>query len=94
MPSWIESPAILFDNTQYYVRPEDASSNVSMQSVEKKGDWDFEVFVSESSAPELTLSSLNPVFPEIPKKFTKTDLERLRDFFETLIFDYATKEDI
>jgi hypothetical protein len=59
-------------------------------TIEGEGYWNFRVFVSESNAPELTLSPLNPVFPEIPKKFSKTDLERLRDFFENLILDHAS----
>jgi hypothetical protein len=63
MPSRIKSRAISFDNTQYYVCPKDASSNASTESVEKKGVWDSEVFVSESPAPEVTLSPLSAVFP-------------------------------
>jgi hypothetical protein len=63
-------------------------------TIEGEGYWNFRVFVSESLAPELTLSPLNPVFPDIPKEFTKTDLERLRDFFENLILDQVAKEDI
>jgi hypothetical protein len=62
--------------------------------IEGEGYWNFRVCVSETPAPELTLSPLNPVFPEIPKKFAKTDLERLRDFFENLILDYAANENI
>src|SRR4051795_11449830 len=50
--------------------------------IEHEGYSNFRICVSETPAPELTLSPLNPVLPEIPKKFTKTDLEQLRDFFE------------
>jgi hypothetical protein len=44
--------------------------------------------------PELTLSPLNPVFPDISKAFTKADLERLRDFLEKLILDNEVEESI
>jgi hypothetical protein len=44
-------------------------------TIEGEGYWNFRVSVSESPAPELTLSPLNPVFPEIPKKFAKTNIE-------------------
>jgi hypothetical protein len=53
-------------------------------TIEGEGYWNFRVFISESPALELTLSPLNPVFPDIPKEFGKIDLERLRDFFEDL----------
>jgi hypothetical protein len=62
--------------------------------IEDEGYWNFRICVSETPAPELTLSPLNPVFPEIPKKFGKADLEQLRDFFENLILDYASNENI
>lgn len=63
-------------------------------TIECEGYWSFRIFVSESPAPELTLSPLNPVFPEISKNFTKADLERLRDFFENLILVHAPKENV
>jgi hypothetical protein len=44
--------------------------------------------------PELMLSPLNPVFPDISKAFTKADLERLRDFLEKLILDNEVEETI
>jgi len=50
-------------------------------TIEREGYWNLRFFVSESTAPELTLSPLNPVFPDIPKEFAKMDLEKLRDFF-------------
>src|SRR5258708_4411268 len=62
--------------------------------IEGEGYWNFRVCVSESSARELTLAPLNPVFPEISKQFTKADLERLRDFFESLILDHAANDSI
>jgi hypothetical protein len=63
-------------------------------TIEGEGYWNFRVCVSETPAPELTLLPLNPVFPQIPKKFAKTDLERLRKFFENLVLDYAANENI
>jgi len=50
-------------------------------TIEREGYWNLRFFVSESPAPELTLSPLNPVFPDILKEFAKMDLEKLRDFF-------------
>jgi len=63
-------------------------------TIQGEGYWNFRVFVSESPAPELALSPLNPVFPQITKKFAKTDLERLRDFFENLILDHEAEQSI
>ena len=63
-------------------------------TIEDEGYWNLRICVSETPAPELTLPPLNPVFPEIPKKFAKTDLEQLRDFFESLILDHASNENI
>ena len=49
--------------------------------------WETEVYVSDSPLPEWSLVPLNPVFPEIPKEFSRTDLESLRLFFEDLVLD-------
>jgi hypothetical protein len=63
-------------------------------TIEGEGYWSFRVFVSESPAPELTLSPLNSVLPDIPKEFAKIDLERLHDFFEDLILDNGAEQSI
>ena len=62
--------------------------------VTKKGYWNYEVFVSETPLPELTLPALNTPLHEIPLKYTRDDLETLRIFFEDLILNRVETDDI
>jgi hypothetical protein len=53
-------------------------------TIEGEGYWNFRVSVSESPAFEVTLSPLNPVFPEVSKEFTKARLGEHARFFRRL----------
>ena len=62
--------------------------------ITKEGYWNYEVFVSETPLPEWSLPPLNPVFPEIPKEFSRSHLELLRTFLEDLILSRLDEGDI
>ena len=62
--------------------------------VTRKGYHDIEVEICADPRPELSLTPLNPVFPPIPQKITKADLEVLRDFIEELVFQHDETQEM
>ena len=62
-------------------------------SVTQKGYFNIEVKICEEARSELTLEPLNPVFPPIPKKLTKADLEAFRDFIEELVLQHDESQE-
>lgn len=62
--------------------------------VTRKGYHDIEVEICAEPRPELSLKPLNPVFPPIPKKITKADLEVLRDFIEEIVLQHDETQEM